>query len=230
MARGCGRLPTAESRILGGRRAGHGPALCSASRLHAIRQQSFLPPVGPGTTSNCFAAARQQIPFRPSISSCLRKGRRRKFGPRTIILRANSPSWRPKFGPAIKCGVAWRPRLAAAGTGSAGPELSQARRPRSDFLPADIGTWQGGKEHKVAHAIPDYELRKWTKAITANGSSLWLIVDSCCSGATLRGGETARKVDPAALGISDEISKRPPTEPSCAAAHAAEPLWNRFMN
>ncbi len=72
------------------------------------------------------------------------------------------------------------------------------------FLPADVGVWRGGKEHQVANAIPDYELRKWTKAITATGASLWLIVDSCCSGATLRGGETVRKVAPAALGISDE--------------------------
>ena len=72
------------------------------------------------------------------------------------------------------------------------------------FLPADVGVWRGGKEHQVANAIPDYELRKWTKAITATGASLWLIVDSCCSGATLRGGETVRKVVPAALGISDE--------------------------
>lgn len=72
------------------------------------------------------------------------------------------------------------------------------------FLPADVGVWRGGKEHTVTNAIPDYELRKWTKAITATGASLWLIVDSCCSGATLRGGETVRKVAPAALGISDE--------------------------
>ncbi len=69
------------------------------------------------------------------------------------------------------------------------------------FLPADIGVWDGSKEHKVAGAIADYELRQWTKAITKTGASLWLIVDACCSGSTLRGNEVARKVAPEDLGI-----------------------------
>jgi hypothetical protein len=69
------------------------------------------------------------------------------------------------------------------------------------FLPADIGVWDGGKQHKVVNSIADYELRKWTKAITATGASLWLIVDSCCSGETLRGGEVARKMPTEELGI-----------------------------
>ncbi len=81
------------------------------------------------------------------------------------------------------------------------------------FLPADIGVWDGDVQHKVAKSIPDYELRKWTKAITSTGASLWLVVDACCSGATLRGegDETPRKVRPEDLGI-----------PSAALAAAAD--------
>ncbi|HEV2969682.1 MAG TPA: caspase family protein [Pirellulales bacterium] len=71
------------------------------------------------------------------------------------------------------------------------------------FLPADIGIWNGGKQQSVVNAIPDHELRKWTKAVTATGASLWLIVDSCCSGATLRGDETPRKVSPEDLAIPE---------------------------
>ncbi len=96
------------------------------------------------------------------------------------------------------------------------PDLNYPKPDGRDqiFLPADIGVWDGDVQHKVVNSIPDYELRKWTKAITGTGASLWLVVDSCCSGAVLRGAndETARKVRPEDLGIPkaalDEAAKR----------------------
>ncbi len=54
------------------------------------------------------------------------------------------------------------------------------------FLPADTGKWDGDKG-VVTNAIVDDELRRWTKAITNKGASLWVIVDSCHSGTALRG-------------------------------------------
>ncbi len=98
------------------------------------------------------------------------------------------------------------------GHGSQQPEQDppDPKYPKPDgrdqiFLPADIGKYDFIKSHTVENAVPDYELRRWTKAITATGASLWLIVDSCCSGATLRGGdEVPRKVEPEDLGIPAE--------------------------
>ncbi len=98
-----------------------------------------------------------------------------------------------------------------AGHGSQQPEQDppDPHYPKSDgkdqiFLPADVGRWIGGGRRTVTNAIPDYELRAWTKRITAKGASLWIVVDACCSGATLRGAQTSRKIEPADLGIPPE--------------------------
>src|SRR5262249_55560831 len=53
-------------------------------------------------------------------------------------------------------------------------------------------------------AIADYELRDWCKQITAKKARLWVILDCCCSGWTLRGDsqEVTRNLSADDLGIS----------------------------
>ena len=72
------------------------------------------------------------------------------------------------------------------------------------FLPCDCGQWNG-KKWCVEQAIPDYELRDWCKQITAKKARLWVILDCCCSGWTLRGDatEVARNVSADDLGIPE---------------------------
>ncbi len=101
------------------------------------------------------------------------------------------------------------------------------------FLPADIGQWDGGKQHKVTGSIPDFELRRWCKAITkrGTGAALWLIVDSCCSGATLRGGEEVpRKIEPEDLGIPAREFAASAERANSAAELAAGPIPKFFFN
>ena len=72
------------------------------------------------------------------------------------------------------------------------------------FLPCDCGQWNG-KKWCVEQAIPDFELRNWCKQITAKKARLWVILDCCCSGWTLRGDatEVARNVTADDLGIPE---------------------------
>ena len=72
------------------------------------------------------------------------------------------------------------------------------------FLPCDCGQWNG-KKWCVDKAIADYELRNWCKQITAKKARLWVILDCCCSGWTLRGNSTevARSVSTDELGVPD---------------------------
>jgi len=75
------------------------------------------------------------------------------------------------------------------------------------FLPADIERWNEDT-HTFTNAIIDDELQKWTGAITAHGTPLWVIVDSCHSGTVLRGGdedEVSRRVNPRDLGVPAEV-------------------------
>ena len=53
------------------------------------------------------------------------------------------------------------------------------------FLPCDCGQWSG-KKWCVEQAIVDYELRNWCKQITAKKARLFVVLDACCSGWTLR--------------------------------------------
>jgi len=70
------------------------------------------------------------------------------------------------------------------------------------FLPCDCGQWDG-KKWCVEKAIADYELRSWCKQITGKKARLWVVLDACCSGWTLRGNSTevARNVSSEDLGI-----------------------------
>jgi len=72
------------------------------------------------------------------------------------------------------------------------------------FLPCDCGQWSG-KKWCVDQAIADYEMRHWCKQITAKKARLWVVLDACCSGWTLRGDsrEVARNVSAGDLGISE---------------------------
>ncbi len=81
------------------------------------------------------------------------------------------------------------------------------------FLPCDCGHWRG-KKHCVENAIADYEMRDWCKQITnVKKARLWVVLDCCCSGWTLRGDprdnpERARSLSAADLGIPEnEIQK-----------------------
>lgn len=103
--------------------------------------------------------------------------------------------------------------VSMAGHGSRQPARSSAdpKYPKPDgkdqiFLPADVGLWNGA-QRGVDRAIVDYELRNWTKAITATGASLWLIMDCCFSGSTLREGSEAsvRGVTPTELQIPQTV-------------------------
>ncbi|HEY2827532.1 MAG TPA: caspase family protein [Pirellulales bacterium] len=72
------------------------------------------------------------------------------------------------------------------------------------FLPCDCGQWNG-KKWCVERAISDYELRNWCKQITAKKTRLWVILDACCSGWTLRGNatEVSRALSADDLGIPE---------------------------
>jgi Caspase domain len=72
------------------------------------------------------------------------------------------------------------------------------------FLPCDCGQWNG-KKWCVDKAIADYELRNWCKQITAKKARLWVVLDCCCSGWTLRGNSTevARSVSTDELGVPE---------------------------
>jgi hypothetical protein len=70
------------------------------------------------------------------------------------------------------------------------------------FLPCDCGHWSS-KKHCVDGAIVDYEMRDWCKQITHKKARLWVILDSCCSGWTMRdaGPERPRRLVADDLGI-----------------------------
>ncbi|HZZ26412.1 MAG TPA: caspase family protein [Pirellulales bacterium] len=73
------------------------------------------------------------------------------------------------------------------------------------FLPCDCGKWNG-KKWCVDRSIADYELRDWGKQITLQKKArLWVILDACCSGWTMRGDspEIARSISTDELGIPE---------------------------
>ena len=103
--------------------------------------------------------------------------------------------------------------LLLAGHGGQQPEQKQADPTylKPDgldqmFLPCDCGQWSG-KKWCVENAIADYELRHWCKQITAKKARLWVILDCCCSGWTLRGNSTevARSISAEELGIPEAV-------------------------
>jgi hypothetical protein len=92
---------------------------------------------------------------------------------------------------------------------------------RQTFLPADIGSWED-EIQTVRNAILDYELRDWTRAITARGAFVWAVVDACHSGTVFRDADDARSkgVSPKDLGIPEKVRAK------MARATAPAPLGN----
>lgn len=76
------------------------------------------------------------------------------------------------------------------------------------FLPSDVSS-AGGKGASIPNGIADDDLRKWVKAITDTGASLWVVADCCHSGTMLRGAddEVTRQV-PAEELIAPEVLER----------------------
>lgn len=78
------------------------------------------------------------------------------------------------------------------------------------FLPSDASVDSGEKGSKrLINALIDDDLGKAVDAIRQKGADVWLIVDSCSSGTSLRSGASAvraRWVDPVGLGITSRRS------------------------
>ncbi|HTQ37407.1 MAG TPA: caspase family protein [Pirellulales bacterium] len=96
------------------------------------------------------------------------------------------------------------------------------------FLPCDCGQWSG-KKWCVEKGIPDYELRSWCKQITNQKKArLWVILDACCSGWTLRGNSTevTRSISTDDLGIpeNDLADARKAAAARQPASRGGEPL------
>lgn len=78
------------------------------------------------------------------------------------------------------------------------------------FLPSDVSIVSDGKGgRKLVNALIDDDIGKAVDAIREKGADVWLIVDSCSSGTTLRSGGAAvraRWVDPVSLGLTSKRS------------------------
>ena len=110
-----------------------------------------------------------------------------------------------------------------SGHGSQAP----ARHPEQEldgldelFLPADIGPWNDSVG-EVTNALVDDEIGTLINGLRKRGASVWAVFDSCHSGTVTRGlgkqhpldEEVSHKLDPAMLGLSDEVlSKREPVQ------------------
>jgi hypothetical protein len=74
------------------------------------------------------------------------------------------------------------------------------------FLAADVGRWNGGSQ-AVAGALTSHEVGEAIRRIRARGAFVWVVFDSCHSGAMVRalpatdGDERERLVDPVDLGV-----------------------------
>lgn len=62
------------------------------------------------------------------------------------------------------------------------------------ILPADIQYWSD-RDQAVPGAITDDELGRAVEAIRGRGAFVWLVVDACHSGTSLRGGPTTRQAE-----------------------------------
>jgi len=101
-----------------------------------------------------------------------------------------------------------------AGHGSQQPAHEDPENPKSGgyeeiFLPGDIGKWDSSRG-EVANAISNKELGSKIRAILGSGARVWAIIDSCHSGAMLRGGngkEKLRQVPMREL-VPDEVIRK----------------------
>ncbi len=79
------------------------------------------------------------------------------------------------------------------------------------LLPMDAKGWKGAVG-EVENSIRDDELRDWAQALLARGVQVVGVIDACHSGTGFRataGAGTARVVDPALLGIPDDVPPVP---------------------
>lgn len=76
------------------------------------------------------------------------------------------------------------------------------------FLPADVSKWT---DQDLPNAIRDDEMAKWLTGMKQRGASVWIVFDCCHSGTMTRAAddvERQRGVEPAMLGIPDEVLER----------------------
>ena len=88
--------------------------------------------------------------------------------------------------------------LLMAGHGSQQPAQEDPDNPQpagyeAIFLPKDVGRWDGHRG-VVANAISNKELGLKIRPILHSGAKIWAIIDSCHSGAMLRGGNGKERV------------------------------------
>jgi hypothetical protein len=106
-----------------------------------------------------------------------------------------------------------------------------SRQPTSDpeegdgraevFLPRDIGR-DPGDGTGIANAIPIKRIGEIAREISATGTRVWVILDSCFAGTGLRSTETAalKYIDPALLGVRDGENPEKPVDRTFEAARA----------
>ncbi|WP_112311576.1 caspase family protein [Pseudogemmobacter bohemicus] len=102
--------------------------------------------------------------------------------------------------------------LHLSGHGTRAPALDTEAEPDGLdelFLPVDIGPWNN-QVSAVENALVDDEIGQLLDGLRAKGADVWIVLDSCYSGTATRAIETGdevvmRQLDPAALGISEEM-------------------------
>lgn len=124
-----------------------------------------------------------------------------------------------------------------AGHGTTVPDLDPGEEllPEADgrdqvILPVDVR--ERLPDGSIENAIVDDELGRRLDAIRARGVDVWAVIDACHSGGGTRGGEVARYVDPAVLGITEALPpqavSRGGPAPATFATAASEPGKGRL--
>ncbi|NQT40886.1 MAG: caspase family protein, partial [Planctomycetes bacterium] len=67
------------------------------------------------------------------------------------------------------------------------------------FCPADLDMDFAPGAKGIPNAVTDDELRGWLQAIRERGASVWVVVDACHSGTSVRGTEVLRQIAPEQL-------------------------------
>ena len=97
-----------------------------------------------------------------------------------------------------------------SGHGAQAPDMSGDEGGGYDeiLLPADAAGWKGATA-SVENAILDDELQAWAQGMLSRGVALVGLIDACHSATGFRaigGAGVARVIDPAALGIPDDVA------------------------
>lgn len=94
------------------------------------------------------------------------------------------------------------------------------------FLPRDTGRWDGSAG-TVQNAIPDFELNRRLDAMLAKDAFVWAIFDACHSATLMRSAADPeiryRYMDPAHLGLTQDIMGRAEARAGVAAKVASRP-------